>query len=141
MKKLLLILTSTVFMSGAAFAAGTWTFTPSTTSISGLTGSVDVTLSLTTTSANISSWDMFLGSNSAGANAFSLDPATTSLQTGSAASGAGSYPDAFAAPTNAVGVNGTNYFTFQNYDPDNSTNGRDVADQGFSFSTDKTITG
>src|SRR5205807_3458463 len=87
----------------------------------------------------ISSFDLFLGSNSAGANAFSIGSNTTLVDPLNANhAGANTYPDAFAAPTNPS--NPVNYFTFENYDPDGSGN-RPTDDLGWAYSSDQTITG
>jgi hypothetical protein len=137
MKKLLLTLTCAGLMSSAAFAASSFTTNMTNYIISGTSGSFNVTISLNTNVSTISSFDLFLGSNSAGANAFSIF-SNTSLQTGSASAGSPSYPDAFAAPT--MPANPANYFTFENYDPDGAGS-RPTDDLGFSYSTDKTISG
>ncbi len=133
MKKLLLTVTVALATAGAPLAQGSFTLTPSTATLAGTSGIFDITVGINTASTDLSSFDLFLGSNSAGASAFSITGNTPFVAASS--SGAPSYPDAFAAP---AGVSSGNYYTFQNYDP-NDVGARSTDDLGFSYSLDQTI--
>jgi hypothetical protein len=72
MKKLLLSLSCILAIASAAFAQGTLSTNQLNYDISGTSGTFDVTFTLSTTQPNISSWDLFLQSNSIGANQFTI---------------------------------------------------------------------
>jgi len=89
MKRFLLTLSCVLTIAGAAFAQGSFSTDQSNYNISGLIGSFNVTISLSVPSpTNLSSFDLFLQSNSTGANQFTitntvsvLDPAGASPAT------------------------------------------------------------
>ncbi len=144
MKKLLLTLTCVIAIAGAAFAQSSWSLTPSTSTLSGPTGTFTVTVALNTTASNVFNFDFFLGSNSAGADAFTIT-SVSSLQGVANSAGFPTFPDEFLAPTNAA--NPQNYgFAYTQYDPDdpdpNDANGdRSLNDLGLVYTSDKAVSG
>jgi hypothetical protein len=72
MKKLVLPLSCILAIASAAFAQSTLSTNQLNYDISGTSGMFNVTFTLSTTQANISSWDLFLQSNSIGANQFTI---------------------------------------------------------------------
>jgi PEP-CTERM motif len=76
MKNPFLTLTCVLAMGGAAFAQSSLSTDQPNYNIMESSGSFNVTINLTTTAPDISSFDLFLQSNSAGANAFSITAVT-----------------------------------------------------------------
>ena len=144
MKKLLLTLSWVLTIAGAAHAQSSWSLTPSTPTLSGLTGTFTVTVALSTTASNVFNFDFFLGSNSAVADAFTITD-VSSLQGAANSAGFPTFPDQFLAPTNPA--NPQNYgFAYTQYDPDdpdpNDTDGdRSLNDSGLVYTSDKAVSG
>jgi hypothetical protein len=126
MKKLALIAALAGLSVTSAFAAGTLTATPSTNQISATSGTFNVTVSLSSAATNISAFDLFLQSNSAGANAFTITNTVPVL-------------DAAEPPTRAT----TPQFpdTFTTTGSTQSGFFQNTHDQGFAYGTDQTLSG
>src|SRR5437870_870138 len=144
MKKLLLTLSWVLTIAGGASAQSLWSLTPSISTLTGLSGTFTVTVALNTTASNVSNFDLFLGSNSAGADAFTIT-GVSSLQGAADSAGFPTFPDQFLAPTTPA--NPQNYgFAYTQYDPDdpdpNDANGdRSLNDLGLVYTNDKTVNG
>jgi len=106
MKNVLLMLSCVLTVASATFAQSSFNTDQSNYNISGLTGSFNVTISLAVPSpTNLSSFDLFLQSNSPGANQFTitntvsvLDPAGASPATNP------QYPSTFATDPSFPGA-------------------------------------
>ena len=125
-KQLIPIAILAVLSVSSAFATGTITLTPSTSQISNSSGNFNVTVALSGAAANnISSFDLFLQSNSSGADAFTITATTPVLDSANATRATTPQnPDAFTMSGS------TQAGFFQN-----------THDQGFSYEADQALSG
>jgi len=125
-KKLALIAILAGLSLTSAFATGTITLTPSSNQISGTSGVFNVTVALSNATANnISAFDLFLQSNSTGADSFTITNTTPVLDSANATRATTpQFPDAFTMSGS------TQAGFFQN-----------THDQGFSYEADQALSG
>ena len=127
MKKLLLTLSCVLTIAGTALAQSSFSTDQSNYNISGLTGSFNVTISLTVPPpTNLSSFDLFLQSNSTGANQFTITNTVSVLDpAGASPATSPQYPSTFATDPSFPGATYVNNydqgFGYANSDPNSPT--------------------
>src|SRR2546430_16273689 len=134
MKKLLLSLSWVLAIAGAAFAQSSFITDQSNYNISGLTGSFNVTIRLAVSSpTNLSSFDLFLQSNSAGANQFTITNTVSVLDpAGASPATSPQDPSTFATDPSFPGATYVNNhdqgFGYANSDPNSLTLDEPISD-------------
>ena len=127
MKRFLLTLSCVLTIAGAAFAQSSFSTDQSNYNISGLTGSFNVTIRLAVSSpTNLSSFDLFLQSNSAGANQFTITNTVSVLDpAGASPATSPQDPSTFATDPSFPGATYVNNhdqgFGYANSDPNSLT--------------------
>ena len=102
MKKHVLTLTCVLAIAGAAFAQSMLSTDQLNYNITGTSGTFNVTFTLSTTQPNISSWDLYLESNSTGANQFTIT-GNTPLNGADTPAASPRTPSSFATDTSFPG--------------------------------------
>src|SRR5207248_560217 len=127
MKNVLLMLSCVLTVASATFAQSSFNTDQSNYNISGLTGSFNVTISLAVPfPTNLSSFDLFLQSNSTGANQFTITNTVSVLDpAGASPATSPQYPSTFATdPSFPSATYVNNYdqgFGYSNSDPNSPT--------------------